>query len=89
MGTFTRGNKLVFPESAGNSYPESRENEVISRTKAQMFGDTSINNPASHYGGGGRNSFGAMVTVDPKEIQESYRSGLSRSKAGHDGVADR
>jgi hypothetical protein len=89
MAEFTRGNKMVFPESGGNNYPESRENEIVSRTERMMFHDTGINNPASQYGGGGRNSFGAMCGYGPKAVQESYRSGLSRSKAGHDGVLDR
>lgn len=86
---FTRGNKLVFPESGGNDYPESRENEIISRTQRQMFGDTSIDNPATTYGGGTRNTFGAMCGQEGKMIQETYRVGLSRSRAGHDSVADR
>jgi hypothetical protein len=88
--SFTRGNKLVFPESGGNDYPESRENEVISRTQRQMFSESpAIDNPAATYGGGTRNTFGAMVGQEGKTNQEAYRSGLSRSKAGHDGVADR
>jgi hypothetical protein len=87
--SFTRGNKLVFPESGGNDYPESRENEIVSRTQRQMFSDTSIDNPATTYGGGTRNTFGAMVGQEGKTIQESYRSGLPRSSAGHDSVADR
>jgi hypothetical protein len=88
--SFTRGNKLVFPESGGNDYPESRENEIVSRTRQQMFGEQpGIDNPATTYGGGVRNTFGAMVGQEGKTIQESYRSGLARSRAGHDGVADR
>lgn len=89
MAEFTRGNKMVFPESGGNNYPESRENEIVSRTERMMFHDSSINNPATTYGGGSRNSFGAMCGYGPKSIQESYRIGLPRSKATYESVIDR
>lgn len=89
MAEFTRGNKLVFPESAGNNYPESRENEIVSRTQRLMFAGNAIDNPATTYGGGIRNSFGAMCGYGPKSIQESYRSGLSRSRESHESVVDR
>lgn len=83
------GNKThIFPSIPPNS-TEARENEIVSRTQSQMFSDHGIDNPATTYGGGIRNAFGAMTNLDGKTIQETYRDGLPRSRSGHDGVADR
>lgn len=83
------GNKThVFPTPSPNS-SEPREDEIISRTRHQMFHDHSITHHHATHGGGTRNSIAAMTYADGKENQEAYRVGLSRSKAGHDRVADR
>lgn len=82
------GNKKVFPSPAPNS-SEARVNDIISRTQSQMFGGSAIDNPATTHGGGEWNSIAAMETIDGKELQESYRSGFSRSAEGHDKVTDR
>lgn len=82
------GNKKVFPSPPANS-SESREDAIVSRTQSQMFGGQGIDNPARTYGGGVRNSMAEMEDYDGKRLSESYRSGLSRSAEGHDGVADR
>lgn len=84
------GNKKVFPSPPPPNSSEARENAIISNTQRQMFGQSpAIDNPATTYGGGTRNSIGEMEDYDGKRLQESYRSGLSRSADGHDGVADR
>lgn len=93
MPTVVSGNKThIFPSPSPNSTP-SRESEIVSRTQRQMFDEQpGIDNPASHYGTGGagwRNSVGAMTNESGKDLSENYRSGLSRSRAGHDRVADR
>jgi hypothetical protein len=54
-----------------------------------MFGDRGIDNPAATYGGGTRNSMAGMEDLSGKTLQETYRSGLSRSREAHDRVADR
>jgi hypothetical protein len=83
------GNKDVFPDIPANS-SEARENEIVSRTREQMFGEGApITNPARTMGGGIRNSLQAMSHTDGKEFQETYRDGLPSSRAGHDRVADR
>ena len=83
------GNKThIFPDVPPNS-TEARENAIVSNTQRQMFSDHGIDNPARTYGGGTRNAFGAMTNLDGKTIQETYRSGLSRSAEAHDRVADR
>lgn len=88
MASIAEGNKKVFPEPAPNATP-GRVDGIVDRTRAQMFGDTSIDNPATTYGGGSWNSIAAMEDTDGKENQEAYRIGLSRSRAAHDKVTDR
>jgi hypothetical protein len=92
MSTVAPGNKThIFPEPSPNSNP-SREDGIVSRTRKQAFEDHGINNPASFYGGGGsghQNSIHHMTHSAGKDHQESYRSGLSRSREAHDRVADR
>lgn len=84
------GNKThIFPTPPPNS-TEAREDAIVSNTERQMFHDTSINNPATTHGGGTRNTLAAMGTeLSGKQIQESYRSGLERSREAHDRVTDR
>lgn len=84
------GNKThIFPSVPENS-SEARESGIVSNTQRQMFGQSpAINNPAATMGGGTRNSIEWMTHNDGKTLQETYRSGLSRSADGHDGVADR
>lgn len=84
------GNKThIFPTPSPNS-SEGRESEIVSRTQRQMFGEgPAIEHHHATHGGGTRNSIAAMTNTDGKENQEAYRVGLSRSRAGHDRVADR
>lgn len=93
MATVAPGNKThIFPSIPPNSSP-SREQEIVSRTQRQMFGESpGIDNPASHYGAGGagwQNSIAGMTNETGKDLSENYRDGLPRSRAGHDRVADR
>lgn len=92
MSTVAPGNKThIFPTPSPNSTP-SREAGIVSRTRKQAFEDHGIDNPASFYGGGGsghQNSIAHMTNSAGKDHQESYRSGLSRSREAHDRVADR
>ena len=87
-----QGNKDVFGSIPPNSSP-GRESEIVSRTRRQMFEESpGIDNPATHYGPGGagwQNSIAAMSNLEGKTLSEGYRDGLSRSRAGHDRVADR
>lgn len=93
MATVIPGNKThVFPSPVSPNSTPSREDGIVSRTQQQAFSDHGINNPASSYGGGGsghQNSIHHMTHSAGKDHQESYRSGLSRSRDGHDRVADR
>jgi hypothetical protein len=88
--TIATGNKKVFPSPPPPNSSESRESSIVSRTQRQAFGESpAINNPAATYGGGTRNSLGGMEDLSGKTLQESYRSGLSRSADATDGVEDR
>lgn len=87
------GNKEVFGSPSPNSTP-SREDSIISRTRAQAFPDgsqISLEN-FEHYGdrpAGFQNSLADMAPLDGKQLQESYRSGLSKSSQYTDRVTDR
>jgi hypothetical protein len=89
MAGIARGNKDIFPSIPPNA-TEGRVNEIVSRTRKQMFEESpGIDNPARTYGGGTWNNVQFMSWADSKALQESYRDGLSRSSAGHDKVSDR
>lgn len=89
------GNKNVF---GGPSQPSSweRENTIVDKTRTLAFPDP--NSPVlslenfEHYGDRPakfQNSIADMSTLTGKELQESYRAGLSQSATYHDKVTDR
>jgi len=89
------GNKNVFGNPSTPSTWE-RENTIIDKSKMLAFPDP---NSAvlkfenfEHYGdrpAGSQNSIADMGTLSGKELQESYRSGLSQSSSYTDKVTDR
>jgi hypothetical protein len=93
MATREPGNKEVFGTPSGQSSP-SREDSIISRTQAQAFpsgSQISLEN-FEHKGdkpAGFQNSLADMQNLTGKDLQESYRSGLSTSAANTDKVTDR
>ena len=69
-------------------------NSIVSNTKGQAFPDgpqLPLENFES-YGGGGMQTTDMAGSPSPdaqKQLQESYRSGLSKSKAATEGVVGR
>jgi hypothetical protein len=87
------GNKNLF---GSPSQPSSRgrENAIIDKTKNLAFPDGAVLSLENfeHYGdrpAGWQNSIAEMQGLNGKELQESYRSGLSQSATYHDKVTDR
>ncbi len=87
------GNKNIFG-STGAISSRSREDAIIDKTKTLSFpssGVLSLEN-FEHYGdkaAGSEQQVNDMVALTGKELQESYRAGLSQSTAYTDKVTDR
>lgn len=87
------GNKNLF----GSPSPvasKSRVDSIVDKTKALAFPDGAVISLENfeHYGdraAGSMNSIAEMQNANGKEIQESYRAGLSESAQYHDRVTDR
>lgn len=84
------GNSNVFGSPSVPGTP-SRAEEIINKTKAMAFPSgpvISLENFETH-GGGVMNSIAEMENLSGKQLQESYRIGLSESAAMHEKVSDR
>jgi len=92
---YQSGNKMPLGGSPTGTSNKSREDSIISRTEAQAFpsedSQISLEN-FEHYGdkpAGTQNSLADMQTLTGKDLQESYRAGLSKSAQYTDKVTDR
>jgi hypothetical protein len=88
------GNKMPLGDDPSPNSSRSREDAIIDKTKRLAFPDAAILplENFEHYGdrpAGFENSLADMSKLSGKELQESYRSGLSDSAAHHDKVTDR
>lgn len=87
------GNKNIFGNT-GDVSSRSREDTIISKTKTLAFPDAPclpLEN-FEHYGdkaAGTEQQVNDMVALTGKELQESYRAGLSMSASYTDKVTDR
>jgi hypothetical protein len=94
MATREPGNKEVFGTPSPQSSP-SREDSIIARTKAQAFPaeDSQISLENFEHKGdkpaGTQNSVADMQNLTGKDLNESYRAGLSKSATNTDRVSDR
>jgi hypothetical protein len=94
MATREPGNKKVFGTPSPNSTP-SREDSIIARTKTQAFPseDSQISLENFEHKGdkpaGTQNSVADMQNLTGKDLNESYRAGLSKSAQYTDKVSDR
>jgi hypothetical protein len=94
MATREPGNKEVFGTPSPQSSP-SREDSIIARTKAQAFPaeDSQISLENFEHKGdrpaGSQNSVADMQNLTGKDLNESYRAGLSKSATNTDRVSDR
>ena len=87
------GNKNVFG-STGPVSSRGREDTIIDKTKTLAFpsGAVLVLENFEHYGdkaAGSEQQINDMVSLTGKELQESYRVGLSQSAAYTDKVTDR
>lgn len=92
---YQSGNKVPLGNSPTPNSNPSREDSIISRTQRQAFpseaSQISLEN-FEHYGdrpAGFENSVADMSTLTGKELNESYRSGLSMSAQYTDKLTDR
>jgi|SRR5271166_2916977 len=77
------GNKMPLGGSPSPTSSESREDGIISKTKALAFPSgaiLSLENFESAGGGAGMNSVAKMEKLTGKELQESYRVGAVNAR---------
>jgi hypothetical protein len=85
------GNVNVFGSTSPQA-SESRCDAIISKTKTLAFPSgpvISLENFETYGGGQGINTIDKMVGLTGKELQETYRIGLSESAQYHEKVNDR
>jgi hypothetical protein len=92
-GNVEGGNKNIFG-TTGDVSSRSREDTIISKTKALAFPDGGVLSLENfeHYGtmpAGSEQQVNDMVGLTGKVLQESYRAGLSQSATYHDKITDR
>lgn len=88
------GNKKILGDSPSPNSTKSRENMIIDKTRSLAFPGEAILplENFEHKGdrpAGWQNSIADMENLSGKELQESYRSGFSKSAEYHDKVSDR
>ena len=89
MALIQPGNKTPLGKSVTPNSSKSREDEIISKTKALSFPDGPILSLENFGETGTRNSVAAMQEECGKTLQESYRSQFPESAKFTDKVADR
>ena len=87
------GNKNIFGNT-GDVSSRSRKSTIIDKTKTLAFPDGAVLSLENfeHYGdkaAGSEQQVNDMVALTGKELQESYRAGLSMSAKNTDKVTDR
>lgn len=93
MGNVEGGNKNIFGDT-GEVSSRSREATIVNKSKTIAYPTDAVLvlENFEHYGdrpAGSENSVNDMVNLSGKELQESYRAGLSMSAKYHDKVTDR
>jgi hypothetical protein len=83
------GNARPLGSSVTPNSSKSREDEIISKTKALSFPDGPILSLENFGETGTRNSVAAMENECGKSLQESYRAQFSESAKYTDKVSDR
>lgn len=92
-GNVEGGNKNIFGDTGAVS-SQSREDAILNKSKMISYPSAAVLvlENFEHYGdrpAGTEQQVNDMVSLTGKELQESYRAGLSMSAQYHDKVTDR
>jgi hypothetical protein len=88
------GNKTPLGSGGGENTPKAKVDAMVEKTKALAFGDEPVLELENfdHLGdrpAGTIQAFSDMQDLSGKELQESYRAGLSKSAEYTSKVSDR